>query len=144
VLWQAVGNTRQGWAILAAMLILFLAGAGITYWQEAQGASALTHGGLSGGNMEGKEVRFGIAASALFAAVTTAASCGAVNAMHDSFTAIGGMIPLFNMQLGEIVIGGVGAGIYGFLLLCHSCGLCGRADGRAHPGICRQEDRGAR
>jgi K+-transporting ATPase ATPase A chain len=113
---KAVGNTRQGWAILAAMLILFTAGAGITYWQEAQGVSALTHAGLVGGNMEGKEVRFGIAASALFAAVTTAASCGAVNAMHDSFTAIGGMIPLFNMQLGEIVIGGVGAGIYGFLL----------------------------
>ncbi|MDK4806816.1 MAG: potassium-transporting ATPase subunit KdpA [Novosphingobium aromaticivorans] len=113
---RAVGNTRQGWAILAAMLILFVAGAGITYWQEAQGASALTHAGLAGGNMEGKEIRFGIAGSALFAAVTTAASCGAVNAMHDSFTALGGMIPLFNMQLGEIVIGGVGAGIYGFLL----------------------------
>jgi K+-transporting ATPase ATPase A chain len=113
---RAVGNTRQGWAILAAMLILFVAGAGITYWQEAQGASALTHAGLAGGNMEGKEIRFGIAGSALFAAVTTAASCGAVNAMHDSFTALGGMIPLFNMQLGEIVIGGVGSGIYGFLL----------------------------
>lgn len=113
---RAVGNTRQGWAILAAMLILFVAGAGITYWREAQGASALTHAGLAGGNMEGKEIRFGIAGSALFAAVTTAASCGAVNAMHDSFTALGGMIPLFNMQLGEIVIGGVGAGIYGFLL----------------------------
>ncbi len=113
---RAVGNTRQGWAILAAMLILFVAGAGITYWQEAQGASALTHAGFVGGNMEGKEIRLGIAGSALFAAVTTAASCGAVNAMHDSFTALGGMIPLFNMQLGEIVIGGVGSGIYGFLL----------------------------
>lgn len=113
---KAVGNVRQGWAILAAMLILFVAGAGITYWQEADGATVLHHAGLAGGNMEGKEVRFGIAASALFAAVTTAASCGAVNAMHDSFTAIGGMIPLFNMQLGEVVVGGVGAGIYGFLL----------------------------
>jgi potassium-transporting ATPase potassium-binding subunit len=113
---RAVGNVRQGWAILAAMLILFVAGAGIVYWQEAQGVSALTHAHLAGGNMEGKEVRFGMAASALFATVTTAASCGAVNAMHDSFTAIGGMIPLFNMQLGEIVIGGVGSGIYGFLL----------------------------
>lgn len=113
---RAVGNVRQGWAILAAMLILFAAGAGIVYWQEAQGVSALTHAHLAGGNMEGKEVRFGMAASALFATVTTAASCGAVNAMHDSFTAIGGMIPLFNMQLGEIVIGGVGSGIYGFLL----------------------------
>lgn len=113
---KAVGNTRQGWAILCAMLILFVAGAGITYWQEADGASVLHHAGNMAGNMEGKETRFGIAASALFAAITTAASCGAVNAMHDSFTAIGGMIPLFNMQLGEIVIGGVGAGIYGFLL----------------------------
>ncbi|MGK6356903.1 potassium-transporting ATPase subunit KdpA [Sphingomonas sp. DT-207] len=113
---KAVGNPRQGWAILAAMLVLFLAGAGITYWQEAAGNPVLHQLGVAGGNMEGKEVRFGIAASALFAVVTTAASCGAVNAMHDSFTALGGMIPLFNMQLGEIVIGGVGAGIYGFLL----------------------------
>jgi K+-transporting ATPase ATPase A chain len=113
---KAVGNTRQGWAILAAMLTLFLVGAGVTYWQEAAGNPVLHHLGLAGGNMEGKEVRFGIAASALFATVTTAASCGAVNAMHDSFTALGGMIPLFNMQLGEVVVGGVGAGIYGFLL----------------------------
>ncbi|GAO53574.1 potassium-transporting ATPase subunit KdpA [Novosphingobium sp. MD-1] len=113
---KAVGNVRQGWAILAAMMILFLAGAGITYWQEAAGNPVLHHLGVAGGNMEGKEVRFGIAASALFSVVTTAASCGAVNAMHDSFTALGGMIPLFNMQLGEIVVGGVGAGIYGFLL----------------------------
>ncbi len=113
---KAVGNTRQGWAILSAMLILFVAGVGITYWQEAAGNPVLHGLGVTGGNMEGKEVRFGIAASALFAVVTTAASCGAVNAMHDSFTALGGMIPLFNMQLGEIVIGGVGAGIYGFLL----------------------------
>jgi potassium-transporting ATPase potassium-binding subunit len=113
---RAMGNTRQGWAILAAMLILFVVGAGVTYWQEAAGNPNLHALGLTGGNMEGKEVRFGIAASALFAAVTTAASCGAVNAMHDSFTALGGMIPLFNMQLGEVVVGGVGAGIYGFLL----------------------------
>jgi len=113
---KAVGNTRQGWAILAAMMILFVAGAGIVYWQEAAGNPMLHQLGVAGGNMEGKEVRFGIAASALFAVVTTAASCGAVNAMHDSFTALGGMIPLFNMQLGEIVVGGVGAGIYGFLL----------------------------
>ncbi len=113
---KAVGNTRQGWAILAAMLTLFLIGAGVTYWQEAAGNPVLHHVGLAGGNMEGKETRFGIAASALFATVTTAASCGAVNAMHDSFTAIGGLVPLFNMQLGEVVVGGVGAGIYGFLL----------------------------
>jgi K+-transporting ATPase ATPase A chain len=113
---KAVGNVRQGWAILAAMMTLFLIGVTIAYWQEAAGNPVLHGLSVTGGNMEGKEVRFGIAASALFSVVTTAASCGAVNAMHDSFTAIGGMIPLFNMQLGEVVIGGVGAGIYGFLL----------------------------
>ncbi len=113
---KAVGDTRQGWAILSAMTILFLAGATVAYWQEAAGNPVLHHLGLAGANMEGKEVRFGTAASALFAAVTTAASCGAVNAMHDSMTALGGLVPLFNMQLGEVVIGGVGAGIYGFLL----------------------------
>lgn len=113
---KAVGNTRQGWAILSAMLVLFLAGVTVAYWQEAAGNPVLHNLGVAGGNMEGKEVRFGIAASALFATVTTAASCGAVNAMHDSFTALGGLIPLFNIQLGEVVIGGVGAGIYGFLL----------------------------
>jgi len=113
---KAVGNTRQGWAILAAMLTIFLVGVGVVYWQEAIGNPVLHQLGVGGGNMEGKEVRFGIAASSLFAAITTAASCGAVNAMHDSFTALGGMIPLFNIQLGEVVVGGVGAGIYGFLL----------------------------
>ena len=113
---KAVGNTRQGWVILAAMLALFIAGVTVSYWQEAAGNPILHNLGTTGGNMEGKEVRFGIAASALFSVVTTAASCGAVNAMHDSFTALGGMIPLFNIQVGEIVIGGVGAGIYGFLL----------------------------
>ncbi|QNA82628.1 potassium-transporting ATPase subunit KdpA [Sphingomonas sp. So64.6b] len=113
---KAVGNPRQGWAILAAMTLLFLAGTTVAYWQEAAGNPVLHQLGVAGGNLEGKEVRFGIAASALFASVTTAASCGAVNAMHDSFTALGGMIPLINMQLGEVVIGGVGAGIYGFLL----------------------------
>ena len=113
---KAVGDTRQGWAILGAMTLLFLAGTAIAYWQEAAGNPVLHHLGIAGPNMEGKEVRFGTAASALFAAVTTAASCGAVNAMHDSFTALGGMVPLFNIQLGEIVVGGVGSGIYGFLL----------------------------
>jgi K+-transporting ATPase ATPase A chain len=113
---KAMGNTRQGWAILAAMMVLFLAGVSVTYWQEAAGNPNFHALGLAGGNMEGKEVRFGIAASALFSVVTTAASCGAVNAMHDSFTALGGMIPLFNMQLGEVIVGGVGAGIYGFLV----------------------------
>ncbi|MDF7774078.1 potassium-transporting ATPase subunit KdpA [Sphingomonas sp. AOB5] len=113
---KAVGNPRQGWAILSAMMILFLAGTAVIYWQEAAGNPVHHAVGLTGGNMEGKEVRFGVAASALFAAVTTAASCGAVNAMHDSFTALGGMIPMFNIQLGEVIIGGVGAGMYGFLL----------------------------
>ena len=111
-----VGNQRQGWAILAVMGVLFIAGVIVCYWAEANGTTALNALGLTGGNMEGKEVRFGIVASALFAVITTAASCGAVNAMHDSFTALGGMIPLINIQLGEIIVGGVGAGMYGMLL----------------------------
>jgi K+-transporting ATPase ATPase A chain len=113
---RMVGNQRQGWAILAVMGVLFIAGVAVTYWAEANGTAALDALGLAGGNMEGKEVRFGIVASSLFAVITTAASCGAVNAMHDSFTALGGMIPLINMQLGEIIVGGVGAGLYGMLL----------------------------
>jgi K+-transporting ATPase ATPase A chain len=113
---RMVGNQKQGWAILAVMGVLFIAGVTVTYWAEANGTAALDALGLTGGNMEGKEVRFGIVASSLFAVVTTAASCGAVNAMHDSFTALGGMIPLINMQLGEIIVGGVGAGLYGMLL----------------------------
>src|ERR1700681_2372029 len=113
---RMVGNQRQGWAILAIMGVLFISGVIVCYAAEAQGTSTLDMLGLTGGNMEGKEVRFGIVASALFAVITTAASCGAVNAMHDSFTAIGGMIPLINIQLGEVIIGGVGAGLYGMLL----------------------------
>ena len=113
---RMVGNERQGWAILAAMGLLFLAGVTVAYWAEAAGNPALTALGLQGGNMEGKEVRFGIANSALFATVTTDASCGAVNSMHDSFTPLGGMVPLINIQLGEIIIGGVGAGLYGMLI----------------------------
>jgi K+-transporting ATPase ATPase A chain len=113
---RMVGNQRQGWAILGVMGVLFVVGVGIAYWAEASGTATLDALGITGGNMEGKEVRFGIVASALFAVVTTAASCGAVNAMHDSFTALGGMIPLINMQLGEIIVGGVGAGLYGMLL----------------------------
>ena len=113
---RMVGDERQGWAILAAMGVLFLAGVAVTYWAEAAGTPRSTRSASTGGNMEGKEVRFGIVASALFAVITTAASCGAVNAMHDSFTALGGMIPLINMQLGEIIVGGVGAGLYGMLI----------------------------
>src|SRR5204863_8659147 len=111
-----VGNLRQGWAILAVMGVLFIARVAVCYWAEASGTTGLNALGLTGGNMEGKEVRFGISASALFAVITTAASCGAVNSMHDSFTALGGMVPLINMELGEIIVGGVGAGLYGMLL----------------------------
>jgi K+-transporting ATPase ATPase A chain len=113
---RMVGNQRQGWAILAVMGVLFIAGVIVCYWAEANGTTAMHALGIAGGNMEGKEVRFGIVASALFAVITTDASCGAVNAMHDSFTALGGMIPLINIQLGEIIIGGVGSGLYGMLL----------------------------
>ena len=113
---RMVGNQRQGWAILAVMGVLFISGVVVCYWAEANGTTAMHALGVAGGNMEGKEVRFGIVASALFAVITTAASCGAVNAMHDSFTALGGMIPLINIQLGEIIVGGVGAGLYGMLL----------------------------
>ncbi len=113
---RMVGNQRQGWAILAVMGVLFISGVIVTYWAEVNGTTALQALGLTGGNMEGKEVRFGIVASSLFAVITTAASCGAVNAMHDSFTALGGMIPLINIQLGEIIVGGVGAGLYGMLI----------------------------
>jgi potassium-transporting ATPase potassium-binding subunit len=113
---RMVGDQRQGWALLGAMGVLFIAGVFVCYAAEAHGNDLLNALGLSGGNMEGKEIRFGIVGSALFAVVTTAASCGAVNAMHDSLTAIGGMIPLINIELGEIVVGGVGAGLYGILL----------------------------
>ncbi len=121
---RAVKNERQGWAIYSAMAVLFLAGAGASYWAESSGNSALTAIGIdqtaslvqSGGNMEGKEARFGIAASTLFATVTTDASCGAVNSMHDSYTPLGGAVPLVNILLGEVVFGGVGAGLYGMLL----------------------------
>ena len=113
---RMVGDERQGWAILAAMGLLFVAGVGVAYWAEAAGNPLVHALGIEGANMEGKEVRFGPALSALFAVVTTAASCGAVNAMHDSFMPLGGLIPLINMQLGEIIVGGVGAGLYGMLI----------------------------
>lgn len=115
-------SRRHGWAVWGAMAFLFLAGVTVAYWAEARGNPLLT--GVDqryslaqpGGNMEGKEVRFGIANSALFATVTTDASCGAVNAMHDSFTPIGGMVPLVNIMLGEVIFGGVGSGLYGMLV----------------------------
>jgi potassium-transporting ATPase potassium-binding subunit len=115
---RMAGDTRQGWAILAAMGVMFLGGTLVTHWAEAKPNQALASLALShdSGNMEGKEVRFGTAASALFATVTTDASCGAVNAMHDSFNPLGGLVPLVNIQLGEVVFGGVGAGLYGMLV----------------------------
>jgi K+-transporting ATPase ATPase A chain len=119
---RMTGSQRHGWAVWAAMALLFLAGVTTAYWAEARGNPLLAgtdqHAGTphSGGNMEGKEVRFGIANSALFATVTTDASCGAVNGMHDSFTPLGGMVPLINIMLGEVVFGGVGAGLYGIFV----------------------------
>src|SRR4029079_11405080 len=105
-----------GWAILSVMGVLFLAGVAAAYWAEAHGNDAFTAMGLTGGNMEGKDVGFGVVASALYAVITTAASCGAVIAMHDSFTPIGGLMPLANIGLGEVIFGGVGAGLYGILV----------------------------
>ena len=114
---DAVGDRRQGQMLLWAMSIIFVICAGVVMWAELQGnPHFLTLGGDSAINMEGKESRFGILASSLYAVVTTAASCGAVNAMHDSFTALGGMIPMWLMQIGEVVFGGVGSGLYGMLL----------------------------
>ena len=121
-----VGDTRQGWAIFAAFSVMFLIGVFVCYHFEQAGNPILANMGIqtaatsgqSGGNMEGKETRFGIANSALFATVTTDASCGAVNAMHDSFTPLGGLVPMFNIMTGEVIFGGVGAGLYGILLYC--------------------------
>ncbi len=120
-----VDNRRHAWTIWAAMFVLFFAGASVAYWAEARGNPIHARRGVDlvasatqpGGNMEGKEVRFGLANSALYATLTTDASCGCVNAMHDSFTPIGGLVPLVNMQLGELVFGGVGAGLYGMLVI---------------------------
>jgi K+-transporting ATPase ATPase A chain len=125
LLGRMVGRQRHGWAVWSAMFVLFLVGVTTVYWAEARGNPIHAAHGLDlattavnpGGNMEGKEVRFGIASSALYATVTTDASCGAVNAMHDSFTPLGGLVPMVNMQLGEVVFGGVGAGLYGILVM---------------------------
>jgi K+-transporting ATPase ATPase A chain len=124
VLGRMVGDERQGWAVFAAMGVLFLAGVTTVYWAESAGNPAFAAAHIdtaasatqAGGNMEGKEVRFGIANSALFVTVTTDASCGAVNTMHDSLTPLGGIVPMINIQLGEIIFGGVGSGLYGMLL----------------------------
>jgi len=113
-----VKNQRHGWSVWAAMTIIFLVGVLISWWAEAAGNPHFAALGLdpAGGNMEGKEFRYGIFNSALFATITTSASCGAVNSMHDSFTPLGGLVPLLNIQLGEVVFGGVGAGLYGILV----------------------------
>ncbi|HMJ86640.1 MAG TPA: potassium-transporting ATPase subunit KdpA, partial [Vicinamibacterales bacterium] len=121
---QMTGSPKHGWAVLGAMAFLFLAGVTTAYWAEARGNPLLTAAGADqtasalapGGNMEGKECRFGIANSALFATVTTDASCGAINGWHDSFTPLGGLVPLANIMLGEVIFGGVGAGLYGILV----------------------------
>jgi K+-transporting ATPase ATPase A chain len=123
---RMVGSSKQGWAIFAAMGVLFLMGLSVAYWAEVPGNPAYAAMGVdqtasalqSGGNMEGKEVRFGIANSTLFATVTTDASCGAVNTTHDSLMPLAGMIPMVNIMLGEIIFGGVGSGLYGMLLFC--------------------------
>ncbi|HVC96029.1 MAG TPA: potassium-transporting ATPase subunit KdpA [Pirellulales bacterium] len=115
---RMAGDQRQGWAIFAAMAALYVAGVGVAYWAEAGGNPVVARFDVDQGlgNMEGKEVRFGVANSALFATITTDASCGAVIAMHDSFTPLGGLVPLVNIQLGEVIFGGVGAGLYGMLV----------------------------
>ena len=115
---RMVKNQRHGWAVWGAMAAIFLMGVLTCWWAESAGNPRLHALGVdaASGNMEGKEVRFGIFNSALFAAITTSASCGAVNSMHDSFTPLGGLVPLVNIQLGEVVFGGVGAGLYGMLI----------------------------
>ncbi len=113
---KMVKDTRQGWAIFSAMAIIFFVGFTTAYWAEAAGNPLVHQLGIAGGNMEGKECRFGIGASALFATVTTDTSCGAVNSWHDSFMPLGGLVPLVNMQLGEIIFGGVGSGLYGMIV----------------------------
>ena len=115
---RMVKNQRHGWAVWSAMFVLFVAGVLVAWWAEAKGDPIYQHLGVAAadGNMEGKEVRFGIFNSALFATITTDASCGAVNAMHDSFTPLGGLVPLFNIETGEVIFGGVGAGLYGMLI----------------------------
>src|SRR5512143_2477096 len=125
LLGRMVKNQKHGWAVWAAMFVLFFGGVTTAYWAEARGNPIHAARGIDvassttnpGGNMEGKEVRFGIANSALYATITTDASCGAVNSMHDSFTPLGGLVPIVNMQLGEVVFGGVGAGLYGMLVM---------------------------
>ena len=147
---RMTGSPGHGWAVFAAMFVLFAAGFMVCYWAESHphplihGAAQTRTATAPGGNMEGKEVRNGIAESALFATITTDASCGAVNSMHDSFTPLGGMVPLANIMLGEVVFGGVGAGMYGMLIFVVLVGLHRRTHGGPHAGVPGQEDRSLR
>ena len=147
---RMVGDQRQGWAIFSVMGLLFLAGVAVCYSAEGAGNPEFAKLGIdtapsalqAGGNMEGKETRFGIANSALFTTVTTDASCGAVNTMHDSLTPLGGMVPMINIMLGEIIFGGVGSGLYGMLLFAILAVFIAGLMVGPHAGISRQEDRG--
>ena len=141
---RMVKNQKHGWTVWAAMLILFVGGVLLCWWAEANGNPIHQSLGVAGGNMEGKEVRFGIFNSALFATVTTDASCGAVNSMHDSFTALGGFVPLFNIQLGEVIFGGVGAGLYGMLVFVVLAVFIAGLMVGSHAGISRQKNRSLR
>ncbi|MEJ7710835.1 MAG: potassium-transporting ATPase subunit KdpA [Pyrinomonadaceae bacterium] len=146
---RMTNSQRHGWAVFAAMSFLFFAGVAVAYCAEARGNPILSGLGVDqqvsalqpGGNMEGKEVRYGIANSALFATVTTDASCGAVSSMHDSYTPLGGMIPLINIMLGEVIFGGVGAGLYGILDLRDPVRLHRWLNGRQDARIPRQKGR---
>ena len=149
---RMVGDTRQGWAVLGAMAILFVAQYAIANHSEQLGNPHVAALGVDqtasalqpGGNMEGKEARFGIAASTLFATITTGTSCGAVNSMHDSYTPLGGFVPLFNMMLGEVVFGGVGTGLYSMLIFAIIGVFIAGPHDRPHARVPRQEDRGLR
>ena len=146
---QMAGDRRQGWALFGAMGLLFLMGVAVAIWSEQRGNPQFAAMGInqtasatqSGGNMEGKEVRYGIVNSALWATVTTDTSCGAVNSMHDSYTPLGGLVPLVNMQIGEIIFGGVGSGLYGMLVMAVLVRIHRRTDGRPDAGVPGQEDR---
>ena len=150
VLGRMVKNERQGWALFAAMGVLFLVGVTTAYWAEAQGNPAFAQFHVdqsatraASGRQHGRQgSTFGIASSALFATVTTDASCGAVNTMHDSLTPIGGMVPLVNIQLGEVIFGGVGSGLYGMIAFAIVAMFVAGPHGRADAGISRQEARG--
>ena len=149
---RMVGDVRQGWAIIAAMTIIFVGLLAVATVAEQSGNPILAQAGAdmqasaasSGGNMEGKEIRFGIANSALWATATTSASNGSVNSMHDSFTPLGGLVPMWLMQLGEVIFGGVGSGLYGMIMMIAGRRLRRRADDRSHARVPRQEGRGVR